>query len=55
MNATLTIQEFHALLNSQTHDQPWLEALRKLMQIEKPEDVAVLKKSPMWIWSGWAA
>jgi hypothetical protein len=51
MNATLTIEEFNALLSSKQDNGALLTVLRNLMGIEKPEDV-VSKAAPMVGW-GW--
>ena len=39
MNASMTIEEFSALLDSERKDSPWLEALRKLIGLEGPEKI----------------
>lgn len=53
MNATLTIQEFNALLTSE-EESPLLEALRKLTRIEAPEDVTESMALALlsWWWRG---
>jgi hypothetical protein len=52
MNTSVTMQEFHALLSSETEENVLLAALRKLMVIEKPEDVAALASAAA-SWVGW--
>ena len=49
----MTIQDFHALLNSEKEDSPTLEALRKLRTIEQPEEITKLSAVPMQAWTGW--
>lgn len=52
LNASITIEEFNALLTSDAEQSPLLEALRKLTAIEKPEDVLALADT-LSGWSGW--
>jgi hypothetical protein len=40
VSMSLTIEEFHALLTSEKDDSPLLTALRELMAIKKPEEIA---------------
>lgn len=49
----MTIEEFNALLTSEKHDSPLLAALRKLMTIEKPEDVTALAEDSAQDWMEW--
>ena len=39
LDAATTIQDFHALLHSDSESDPLLDALRVLTTIEQPEDV----------------
>ncbi len=39
MDTALTIHEFSKLITSERKEEAWLEALRKLTRIERPEDV----------------
>jgi hypothetical protein len=51
MNAALTIEEFNAVLNSKEASGSLLSVLRKLMAVERPEDV-VARAQPLAGW-GW--
>jgi hypothetical protein len=53
MDMSMTIEEFNALLTSEKHDSPLLTALRKLMNIEKPEDITTLAKDAAQDWTSW--
>ena len=53
MDMSLTIEEFHALLVSEEHENPLLVALRKLMRIPNPEEITKLAAEPRWNWAGW--
>jgi hypothetical protein len=53
MTATLTIEEFNALLVSDTKESPLVKALLQLTKIEKPEEILALVK-PLGGWTGWA-
>ena len=52
MTATMTIEEFNAVLVSDQEESSLLKALRRLMAIEKPEDIATLAEAVSG-WSGW--
>lgn len=53
MATSVTIEEFHALLNSEKEKSPLLEALRKLTTIDTPETVASLEAAVAEQWGGW--
>ena len=55
MNKAMTIEEFHALLTTESEkdDNPLLKALRKLMAIEEPEDITALAEDDRSSWSNW--
>ena len=53
MHASLTIEEFHALLACEEKKSPLLVALRKLMSIRAPEEITRLKAEPRSSWTGW--
>ena len=53
MQASLTIEEFHAQLASEENDNSLLVALRECTRIENPEKVAQLAVVPMSNWTGW--
>jgi hypothetical protein len=53
VHASLTIEEFHALLACEDMKSPLLVALRKLMRIRTPEEIARLSAEPRMVWSGW--
>jgi len=53
MDTALTIEEFHALLSSEKQENPLLVALRKLMCIQEPEEIAKLSVEPRSNWTGW--
>jgi hypothetical protein len=40
LSMSLTIEEFHILLASEKDDNPLLTALRELVAIKKPEEIA---------------
>ncbi len=52
MNASMTIEDFHALLTSERDDSPLLTALRELMGIEKTDEIvdATLNVEPLGSW-----
>ena len=50
----MTIEEFNVLLSSE-EDNPLLAALRKLMTIEKPEDITALTEEDVAGWEDWNA
>jgi len=52
VTATMTIEEFNAVLVSDQEESSLLKALRRLMAIEKPEDIATLAEVVSG-WSGW--
>ena len=54
MPTSVTIEEFHALLNAEKEKSPLLEALRKLTTIDTPEKVASLDATEAERWGGWA-
>jgi hypothetical protein len=51
---TTKIEDFHALLTSETEENQLIAALRQLTKLEKPEDVRALDKGTNSWWSGWA-
>lgn len=51
MYATLTMEEFSAVLKSERESSPLLEALRKLTTLEKPEDVRIAESELLAAWS----
>ena len=53
MQASLTIEEFHALLACEEKKSPLLVALRKLMSMRTPEEITRLSAEPRMSWSGW--
>ena len=53
MATSVTIEEFHALLNSGEKKSPLLEALRKLTTIDTPETVVSLEAAEAERWGGW--
>jgi len=57
MNKAMTIEEFHALLTTESEkdDNPLLKALRKLMATEEPEDITALAEDDPDGWSDWRA
>jgi hypothetical protein len=52
MNGVLTIDAFHAQLTSSSGDS-LLEAVRKLMTVEKDELLTMLEETLLVGWSGW--
>jgi hypothetical protein len=46
----MTIEDFHALLTSDSEENALLAALRKLMAIEKVEEVVVAISSAQLFW-----
>jgi hypothetical protein len=57
MYKAATIEEFHALLTSESQDKEnlLLKALRELMNVEKPEDIVTLVEEEGINWGNWAA
>ena len=53
MHASLTIEEFHALLACEEKKSPLLVALRKLMRVRTPEEIVRLTVEPRSDWTGW--
>jgi len=53
MDTPMTIEEFNVLLSSEEEDSPLLAALRKLMTIEKPEDITALPEDDLVGWENW--
>ena len=53
MPASVTIEEFYALLSSKKEKSPLLEALRKLTTIDTPEAVTSLEETEAERWGGW--
>ena len=55
MDKTLTIDDFNELLNSENEsiEDQLLKALHKLVEIEKPEDIANLALDEELVWSTW--
>ncbi len=52
MDATMTMESFNALLTAEKEDNALLAALRKLMSLEKPDDVrgASAQTMALWYW-----
>lgn len=49
MDVAMTIGEFHAMLSSEREESQPVTELRKLMAIEKPEDITDLAEgAPVW-------
>jgi len=57
MDMSMTIEDFNALLTAESEkdDSPLLTALRKLIVIEKPEDITKLAADPLENWMDWRA
>ena len=55
MNKTMTIEEFHALLTTESErdGSPLLTALHKLTAIEEPEGITVLAEEDAANWQAW--
>ena len=54
VNATMTIEDFNALMTSEQDDNLLLKILRKLTAVQKPEDVRTLNAASQWAWMGWS-
>lgn len=54
MDATLTIDGFQSMLASEKEQAPLIEALRKLIELAKPEDIKIAEAVPQaaWAWRG---
>lgn len=54
MNTSMTIEAFHALMADQEQENAIIAALRKLMNIEKPEEISGLENHIARAgWGGW--
>jgi len=52
MNASLNIEDFSALLDSDTEGNAWIEALRRLVDLEDPEKIMdAFDDQPLGTWS----
>ncbi len=51
----MKLEDFHALLTSETEENQLIAALRQLTKLEKPEDVRALDRGTMGNWNGWKA
>ena len=49
---TTKLEDFHALLTSETEENQLIAALRQLTKLEKPEDVRAVGEGTNG-WSGW--
>lgn len=47
----MKLEDFHALLTSETEENQLIAALRALTKLEKPEDVRAIEKLSGW--TGW--
>jgi len=50
MNTSMTIEAFHALMADQEQENAVIAALRKLMNIQKPEEIEKLGNIVYWGW-----
>ena len=53
MNTSMTIEAFNALMTDQEQENAVIAALRKLMNIQKPEEIEELGKIMRAQWGGW--
>ncbi len=53
MDASMTIEEFNALLNADTENSALLAALTQLKTVENPEDMTSEIVGPTAYWYGW--
>jgi len=57
MQATMTIEQFHALLSAQPDDNenPVVAAVRKIVTIREPDDIVTLVEEAGFIWTAWTS
>ena len=55
MDMSLNIKDFHAILTSEKDGSPLLMALRKLRDIQGPQEIVALAEGPLEVWTGWHA
>jgi len=55
MDMHLNIEDFHAILTSEEDGSPLLRALRKLRDIQGPQEIVAPAQEPRTAWSGWNA